>query len=331
MALTETIPGMEPGKTGRNVVVGALYMFFVLPFVLLFFPFIAAAIVGTNFKGAAATLEKLPGIAAGGGAVAGVAAFAYALVIWVILAGLGGLSDDTADDGAAPEIDETESPTPSPTPAADGGAETTPTSSPTATLEPTPTAEAAPTPAEDEASYSLSGEGGDVSDSFDTAGGLVVIEFSHDGSSNFIVQLVNENTGEEQYLVNDIGQHNSRVAVNLPSASYRLDVDADGSWSADVRQPRYSEAEVASLPDSASGQHHDFMGPYQFEGTTEVTIRATSEDHVAVWLADVNGQKVELLANDVGPYEQTTLVSQEGYGMIIIESDSGEWEVEIGE
>lgn len=51
---------------------------------------------------------------------------------------------------------------------------------------------------------------------------------------------------------------------------------------------------------------------------------------MAVWLALYDGQKVDLLANDVGPYESTTVNTEQGVGLIIIDSDSGEWVVEIG-
>jgi len=80
-----------------------------------------------------------------------------------------------------------------------GGADTDadPTTATTETTETTTTTTATTTtttattmtvaPAEDGESYEFSGSGSDVTDGFSTEGGLVVIHFQHDGSSNFQV------------------------------------------------------------------------------------------------------------------------------------------------
>lgn len=201
---------------------------------------------------------------------------------------------------------------------------------PTATEASTPTATPEPTPAPDGESYSFSGTGGDATDSFATEGGLVVIHFSHDGDSNFQVQAISSD-GDEEYLVNAIGDYDGRVALSLPADEYRLDVTADGSWTAEVTQPRFSAAEVEDIPASASGTHADYMGPFEFEGTTEVHVELQNDRQMAVWLTGVNGERVDLLFNEIGPAEDTVLVTQEGHGLLVIETDAGEWQVEIRE
>lgn len=172
-----------------------------------------------------------------------------------------------------------------------------------------------------------SGSGAGVSDTFTTEGGLVVFELDHGGSSNFIVELTGD---QEDYLVNTIGAYDGRVAMYLPAGEYRLDVDADGDWSATVRQPRWADAEAASPPVDAEGTNHDYIGPIEFAGGEVVTIEAQSDEHMAVWLADHHGRDLELLANDIGPYEQQTVVSESGYGLIRVET-TGDWRIEIKE
>lgn len=333
MPLSERLPGFQPGATGRNVIVAVVYIV-LLPLWLVLLPFIVGAFVWRDSYGWAAELSRLPGISPDGGAKAGLVSFAYVFVLLAVLGSATGGSGDAptpsegtagVDDGTTPAV--TAEPTPTPTP--ESTPEPTPIPTPESTPEPTPTPTPEPTPAPDEASYSFSGSGGDVTGDFDTAGGLVVFDLSHSGSSNFIVYAV-DSDGNEELLANHIGDYDGRVAVALPADNYVLQVDAEGPWQAEVTQPRFSTAEVEPLPASATGAHAEYFGPYEFEGRTEVTIRVTNSAHAAVWLTTVDGQQVDLLANDVGPYEQTTLVRQSGHGLIAIDSDSAEWAIEIG-
>lgn len=91
-----------------------------------------------------------------------------------------------------------------------------------------------------------------------------------------------------------------------------------------------SIAEVKNLLDSGSGTHADYFGPYEFEGRTEFYLRVTNDSHAAVWLANLHSEEVDLLTNDIGPYEQTTTISADGFGLIVIDTDGAEWEIEVG-
>jgi len=223
--------------------------------------------------------------------------------------------------------------------ASDGGTNTltataterpTPTAEPTRTESPTPTATPTPVPAPDGESYSFSGSGNDVTDPFSTQGGLVVFDFEHDGSSNFQVKAVNS-AGDEEFLVNEIETYDGEVAIYLPSDDWRLDITADGSWSADVTQPRFNENDIKPLPASADGEHAAWFGPFEFQGSTEVTFEIKDDSQASVWLATHEGGKVDLLHNEIGPYEGTALVTDSGVGLIIVDTDSAKWRIEIGD
>lgn len=222
-----------------------------------------------------------------------------------------------------PTVSSTKSPTPTPT------ATPTSTKTPTPTAEPTPTATPTPTPAPDGESYTFSGSSNDVTDSFRTEGGLVTIDFNHDGESNFQVKAVNS-AGDEKFLVNEIGTYDGQVALYLPSDEWRLEVTADGSWSADINQPRFNKQDIQSLPTGADGEHAAWFGPFEFEGTTEVTFEIKGDSQAGVWLATHKGEKVDLLHNEIGPYEGTALVTDSGIGLIIVDTDSAEWRIKIG-
>jgi WD40 repeat protein len=105
VAITDNLPGMKPNETGRNVAVGIGYLFVGL-FVLAFFPIVLGVIVGTNWRGTADKLTALPGVAAGGGAKAGVVAGVYGFVLWGLLMAVGGGEEAQSSASDAGSSDE---------------------------------------------------------------------------------------------------------------------------------------------------------------------------------------------------------------------------------
>lgn len=63
-------------------------------------------------------------------------------------------------------------------------------------------------------------------------GGRQKIRLTHNGKRNFIVKLVESNSGEYDLLVNEIGEYDGNVLVNTTKGKkYYLVIDADGEWS----------------------------------------------------------------------------------------------------
>lgn len=82
----------------------------------------------------------------------------------------------------------------------------------------------------------LSGKGQQATEMFTLPAGLVVFEMQHDGESNFIVHLIDDQGKRVEYMVSEIGQFNGSKAVRVPSAGrYLLDIAADGNWSIKTR------------------------------------------------------------------------------------------------
>ena len=106
-----------------------------------------------------------------------------------------------------------------------------PTAVPPTAVPPTavpPTAVPTPTPSP----VTLTGEGKKATEVFELEKGLWVVEFEHDGSSNFIVMLLDGDGDTVEYLANEIGSFEGSLAIKIDkSAAYLLDIDADGSWS----------------------------------------------------------------------------------------------------
>jgi len=61
--------------------------------------------------------------------------------------------------------------------------------------------------------------------------------------------------------------------------------------------------------------------PFEFEGGEEVPFKIENDAQAGVWLATHEGEKVDLLHNEIGPYEGSTLVTDSGVGLIIVETD----------
>ena len=79
---------------------------------------------------------------------------------------------------------------------------------------------------------SLNGTGKTATDFFQLSQGLTRFELTHQGGSNFIVKLLDENgVSVGMGLVNEIGPFQGSKAVQVPKDGiYLLQVEADGPW-----------------------------------------------------------------------------------------------------
>lgn len=81
----------------------------------------------------------------------------------------------------------------------------------------------------------FSGAGAQVTEPIEFSAGLAIFEMSHQGESNFIVDLVDVN-GEEDLVISEIGAVDVSQGIRIPEdGTYRLNVDADGPWTIRVR------------------------------------------------------------------------------------------------
>ncbi len=112
--------------------------------------------------------------------------------------------------------------TPSPT--------NTPTDTPMPTDTPIPTD--TPTPTPEPTPIVLSGRGQSVTDEFIPPSSVSVASFTHDGSSNFIVEVYQGD--DTEILINEIGRYSGSRPI-LGDDPTILAVDADGAWTVEIR------------------------------------------------------------------------------------------------
>jgi hypothetical protein len=88
MRSISSLPGMQTGATRRNLLVGLGYLVAAgtaLVILVLLVPLLAAVTIGSNYRGSADRLARLPGIQAGGGVGPTIAAFSYGVVLVSLL------------------------------------------------------------------------------------------------------------------------------------------------------------------------------------------------------------------------------------------------------
>ncbi len=127
--------------------------------------------------------------------------------------------------------------------------------------------------------------GNKVTDSFDiTTNGLTTFTMSHSGTANFIVHLINVQTGDIRYLENEIGVVvTDETAEFLDAGTYRLEVTADGPWTVVVEGDNVQNAASGTVGDveletvltDDGGQAS--MGYRAGTRAEEITIKASTD------------------------------------------------------
>jgi hypothetical protein len=170
------------------------------------------------------------------------------------------------------------------------------------------------------------GSGTETSDEITLSTGPLTAEFSHDGDSNFITDLITleGESYQDVSLTNFIGTaEGSTVATVSASGGHKLNVDADGEWSITLEQDPGVSPE--SLPVDASGQGRTYVGPYEFSGATEFqgTHDGSSNFIVSPVPVDPSAMATSIF-NKIGEFEGSTTSRLDGVFFLDIQAD-GKW------
>lgn len=172
---------------------------------------------------------------------------------------------------------------------------------------------------------SFSGSGQSVEDGIDIEGGLIVVEASHDGESNFQVSLADDSDFDDSF-VNVIGSFDGAQADLIDEGEYLLDVNADGNWDVTIRQPRTGQGD--ELPTTIAGSGPDVSEPIMFSGTSVATGDHDGDSNFQVQIYPMTGSFGESVFNEIGEFEGETTYSFDGIGWVDVNAD-GSWSVEL--
>lgn len=186
-------------------------------------------------------------------------------------------------------------------------------------------------PAPEPSPITLSGSGPQASEPFQLEDGLVVARLGHQGSSNFIVYLLDGGTGQElgSSLTNQIGAFEGSTAFASGSGSYLLNVDADGPWNATIEQPRPEDAPPTR---SFSGTGQTATDLFSLSsGLARLQMSHQGEGNFIVYLLDRQGYEVgPSIANEIGPFDgsQAVQIPEDGIYLLRVDAD-GPWTIEV--
>lgn len=199
----------------------------------------------------------------------------------------------------------------------------------TATSPPPPKVEAPPPPEPEPSQIELSGKGQTATKTFQLSTGLTVFVMGHGGSSNFAVFLLDGNGNKVDLLANVVGRYVGAVPVGVKAGSYLLDITADGNWKITILQPRATTGRA--IPASYQDKGPRALGPIQMDsGLARFTMKHDGESNFVVFLMNNKGQKLELLANEIGAWSgsKAVRVPTRGVYWLSVEAD-GNWQIDI--
>lgn len=180
---------------------------------------------------------------------------------------------------------------------------------------------------------SFEGRGDDVIDGLEIEGGLTVVKGTHDGDSNFQVQLFEANGDDENGTgyINHIGEvFQAENAELVEAGEYQLDVTADGNWKLEVSQPRATQTDALSPPVAMTAEGSAVFGPYYIDGRHTANGTYVGESNFQVQAFPMKGSSGEDIFNETGEYEGEATFFGAGVVWIDVNSDDS-WSINIRE
>lgn len=173
----------------------------------------------------------------------------------------------------------------------------------------------------------LKGVGQQATEKFRLETGLSVFKMTHSGSSNFIVYLLDNEGNKVKLLVNKIGPFDGSKAVKISRAGdYLLDITAGGRWAIGVEQPRVNEAPKTNTFNGSGQQTTELFSTEKGLKTVKMTHSGSS--NFIVYLLDKSGNQLELLVNEIGPFDgsKAVKIARDGIYLFDIEAE-GDWQI----
>lgn len=169
----------------------------------------------------------------------------------------------------------------------------------------------------------LSGVGDDVVEVDLHPNALAVATVEHDGESNFIIWATDAAGEETDLIVNEIGVYEGVAAVNFgySDPTEGFDIDADGAWSI-VLRPASDARAISSA--GGSGQAGEVVIASSLAGEV-VDLTHNGESNFIIWAYDAAGDPLDLVVNEIGPYQGTQRIPV-GTKWLEIQAD-GPWTI----
>lgn len=176
----------------------------------------------------------------------------------------------------------------------------------------------------------LSGTSQQATQKFSLENGLAIFKMTHTGTSNFAITLLDSDGQRVELLVNVIGNFDGAKAIGVAKkGEYVLDVSANGKWTVRIEQPRPTTAESKPRTFTGTGQQ---VSPFVKldKGLTTFKLKHTGKSNFAVLLMDKNGNREELLVNEIGNFDGSKAVGISRSGIYLLDvSADGAWTIAV--
>lgn len=185
----------------------------------------------------------------------------------------------------------------------------------------------------DDARTAVGGSGYGVSDDFELLDGLVAFVYEHDGESNFLVQVLDAETGGILDVVaNENGTVTGAAAEPAAAGEYTLEVTADGDWEIVIVQPSPPQQAVRTPPVATEDSGSGVVGPVALTGGETLTASHDGGSNFIVEVFDdlaSTAEDIELAVNQIGAVDDAaTSLSLEELVWVDVTAD-GNWSLSI--
>ncbi|MCG2794505.1 MAG: hypothetical protein L6427_01275, partial [Actinomycetia bacterium] len=195
--------------------------------------------------------------------------------------------------------------------------------------EPQPEPEPEPQPEPQPTTYDFSGSGNKATQLFTLQEGITTFDLTHDGESNFIVWLKDQNGENVDLAANAIGSFAGGKLVSVDNtAGYILDIKADGNWAIHVEQPRPTTA--PGVPQTFTGNSDDYSPFFTLSsGAARFDMTYQGDSNFIIWLYNSDGEMLELLENEIGSRSDSTVISVDQGIHILDITGEGSWSITV--
>ncbi|MPZ52241.1 MAG: hypothetical protein GEU79_05830 [Acidimicrobiia bacterium] len=173
--------------------------------------------------------------------------------------------------------------------------------------------------------FTTTGSGNDVVSFRIPNDTTALLDFNHDGSSNFIVHSLDGNYDIVDFLVNEIGTYHGRRMLyggwfGEPEPVRHLEIDADGDWSVTARPMSAARRFGTSL----NGSRDDVV--FYTGSSPTLTSTHDGESNFIIVGYFGTGEYNDLIVNEIGAYSGTDVIESE-IEILDIQAD-GNWTLE---
>ena len=172
----------------------------------------------------------------------------------------------------------------------------------------------------------LSGIGKEATELFSIEGGLTKFTLTNKGSSNFIVWLLDSSGNRIDLIVNEIGNFEGTKSFGLKQGNYLLDISSEGVWDIKIEQSRDINSKKLPLIFSDIGKKSTDIFHHK-GGLIRFKMIHIGSSNFIVWLLDENGNRIDLLANEIGSFEGSKAIGLKQGNYLFDVSADGSWEI----